>query len=165
LDIFFGVNGLETNGFQSFTFDRQPLIIIGADHKGAKTDRAMNKPERKMLSDSAVEMIASRFKVLSDGTRLRLLHALFEGKMNIGQLVEATQVNQANVSKHMATLLEANMVARHREGTHVYYHISDKSIFDLCDLMCNKLRKDFEECAAQFSKTTLDPEPTRKIKQ
>ena len=112
----------------------------------------MSKSERKILSDTAVSMIAGRFKVLSDATRLRLLHALFDGKLNVSQLVETTGISQANVSKHMAILLEAKMVGRSREGTHVYYFISDQSIFDLCELMCNKIQKDFEECVAQFSK-------------
>lgn len=33
------------------------------------------------------------------------------------------------------------MVARRKEGLNVFYSISDPVVFELCDLVCNKLRK------------------------
>ncbi|MCS7079506.1 MAG: metalloregulator ArsR/SmtB family transcription factor [Chloracidobacterium sp.] len=90
------------------------------------------------LSDEALEMIAARFRVLSEPTRLKLLNLLRErGEMSVGELVTETGYGQANVSKHLLVLLDAGMVARRREGTSVRYRIADETIFALCELVCS----------------------------
>ncbi|HOW66484.1 MAG TPA: metalloregulator ArsR/SmtB family transcription factor [Candidatus Paceibacterota bacterium] len=111
----------------------------------------MNKKTHKVFSDTAFQIIANRFKVLSDPSRLRILHALQGGEMNVSQLVAATGISQANVSKHLALLLEAVMVGRRREGANVFYSIADSCVFELCDLMCNKLQREFDTRAAEFA--------------
>lgn len=95
-------------------------------------------------------MIAARFKVLSEPNRLKLLAALQEGERNVTQLVEATGATQANVSKHLSLLMEAGMVKRRKDGLNVYYEISDPMIFQLCDLMCAKMEKEFAEKSGHF---------------
>jgi ArsR family transcriptional regulator len=59
--------------------------------------------------------------------------------MSVSEMVEATGAGQANVSKHLALLLDAGIVARRKDGLMVYYRVSDASIFDLCDAVCNSL--------------------------
>lgn len=83
-------------------------------------------------------MIAARFRVLSEPTRLKLLNLLRErGEMSVGELVTETGYGQANVSKHLLVLLDAGMVARRREGTSARYRIADETIFALCELVCS----------------------------
>ncbi len=96
-------------------------------------------------------MVAARFKVLADPTRLRLLHALESGEKNVTQLVTATGGLQANISKHLALLANAGMVGRRKEGLNVFYSIADETIFRLCALMCSQLQKEFDQKAAHFS--------------
>ena len=96
-------------------------------------------------------MVAARFKVLADPTRLRLLHALESGEKNVTQLVTATGGLQANISKHLALLANAGMVGRRKEGLNVFYFIADETILRLCALMCSKLQKEFDQKAAHFS--------------
>ena len=98
-----------------------------------------------------MEMVAARFKVLADPTRLRLLHALESGEKNVTQLVTATGGLQANISKHLALLANAGMVGRRKEGLNVFYFIADETILRLCALMCSKLQKEFDQKAAHFS--------------
>ena len=94
---------------------------------------------KKQLTDEALEMIATRFKLLADPMRLRLLHALGERELTVGELVEATGGGQANVSKHLGALLEAGIVARRKAGLNAFYSIADQSIFDLCEMVCDRL--------------------------
>lgn len=91
------------------------------------------------LTDEALEMIATRFKLLADPMRLRILHTLGKGEMTVSELVEATKGGQANISKHLGTLLEAGIVARRKEGLNAYYSVSDETIFELCETVCNRL--------------------------
>ena len=102
------------------------------------------------MSEGALALVADRFKVLSEPNRLKLLAALHDGELNVSQLVTTTDATQANVSKHLGILMDAGMVSRRKEGLNVYYMISDPTIFQLCDLMCSKIEKEFAAKTAHF---------------
>jgi len=93
------------------------------------------------LSDEALEMIAGRFRMLAEPTRLRILNTLGEKELRVSELVESTGANQANISKHLSALLDAGIVSRRKDGLNAFYRVSDPSIFDLCDLVCGGLRE------------------------
>jgi DNA-binding transcriptional ArsR family regulator len=96
---------------------------------------------RDNLSEKALEKVAERFKALSEPMRLRLVYALMDGEKTVSQLVEQTGGLQANVSKHLGVLLDAGILGRRKEGTSAYYRISDKSVFELCDLVCGSIEE------------------------
>ncbi len=96
------------------------------------------------LSDEALEMIAGRFRLLAEPMRLKILNTLRDREMSVTELVAATGANQANVSKHLGTLLEAGIVSRRKEGLSAFYRVADASIFDLCDVVCTRLRDQLE---------------------
>ncbi len=98
----------------------------------------------KQLSDAALELIATRFRALSEPMRLRLLNLLMQGEQTVGQLVEATGSGQANVSKHLAVLREAGMVGVRKEGLTSVCFIADPIVNELCDMMCCRLREEME---------------------
>ena len=110
----------------------------------------MNSSDPKTLPPAALEIIADRFKALSEPTRLRLLNALMSGEKSVSHLVEITGINQASVSKHLGQLADAHMVGRRREGANVIYFISDETLFEICRLMCAKLQKEIGDTAARF---------------
>lgn len=60
----------------------------------------------------------------------------------VSQLVDALDLQQANVSKQLGMLHDAGIVSRRRIGNHVEYAIADQVIFDLCELVCGKLKRD-----------------------
>jgi DNA-binding transcriptional ArsR family regulator len=93
------------------------------------------------LADDLVELIARRFRVIGEPTRIRLLDRLRDGEASVNELTEALGASQQNVSKHLAGLAEAGILARRREGTHVYYRIADESVFALCELVCGSLQE------------------------
>lgn len=106
--------------------------------------------KKHVLSEHGLELVARRFQVLSEPARLRLLMALREGEQNVTALVEATDLGQGNVSKHLGILADAHIVERRREGANVYYAIADPQIFELCELMCSKLEREFAAKSAHF---------------
>lgn len=92
------------------------------------------------LSEEALELIANRFRLLADPMRLKILHTLGNGEMNVGELVAAANAGQANVSKHLGAMLEAGIVSRRKEGLNAIYRVSDETIFELCDVVCSRLK-------------------------
>lgn len=96
-----------------------------------------NKPSRESF-----EAIAQLFKAFADPTRLQLLRALQEKTKNVGELVKELDLTQANVSKHLQILFEANVLSREKRGTATYYSIDDEIVYQLCDLVCTKINRD-----------------------
>jgi DNA-binding transcriptional ArsR family regulator len=99
------------------------------------------------LSRESLEAVARLFHALAEPTRLAILQALKEGPRSVGELVESLGAKQANISKQLGLLFEAGLLARERQGNQVYYSIREAVIFDLCDLVCAKLRRDAERQA------------------
>jgi DNA-binding transcriptional ArsR family regulator len=98
----------------------------------------------KSLPDALLEPVAERFKVLSEPARLRILRELRAGERTVSDLIEATGLNQANLSKHLQLLHTHRFVARRKEGLYVYYRLADDDVFLLCDLVCDRLERDVE---------------------
>ena len=105
----------------------------------------------KQLSDPALELIATRFRALSEPMRLRLLNLLMQGEQSVGQLVEASGSSQANVSKHLSLLREAGMVGVRKEGLTSICFIADPVVNELCDMMCSRLREEMEDKAKSLA--------------
>jgi len=105
---------------------------------------------KKELSPLALELIAARFRALSEPMRLRLLNLLMGGEKSVGQLVEATGSSQANVSKHLSVLREAGMIAMRKEGVSSFCFIADPVVNELCEMMCSRLREEMESKVQAF---------------
>ena len=93
------------------------------------------------VSEEALTLIASWFRTLAEPSRLKILRALEEGEKNITELVSATGLTQANVSRHVQSLTEAGMVGRRRDGLASICFIADPTITELCDTVCDNLMK------------------------
>ena len=96
----------------------------------------------KRLTPEMIELIAERFKVLAEPARLEILAALRDGEMTVGELVSALELGQANVSKHLQLLHAFGFVSRRKDGLYVRYALADRSVFQLCDLMCGRIEAD-----------------------
>jgi len=91
------------------------------------------------MNAEMIDLVAGRFKALSDPARLRILNALRGGEFSVTELVEETSLGQANVSKHLALLHTLGFVKRRKDGLFTYYALADKDIFKLCDIMCSRI--------------------------
>ncbi len=113
------------------------------------------KPADRM-SDRMLELIAGRFRTLGEPYRLRILQVLETGERSVGELVEALDGNQSNVSKHLRVLYEGGLVTRRREGTSILYAIGDPMVFKLCELVCRnaeeRTRQELEEISASSTR-------------
>ena len=103
------------------------------------------------LPDLLVEQIASRFRVIGEPTRIRILDHLRDGEESVQELTAALGTTQQNASKHLAVLHSAGIVSRRREGNRVLYAIADESVFELCDKVCGGLRRQLAELDEMLS--------------
>ena len=105
-------------------------------------------PTPLRLSDPLVELVAARFRVLGEPTRIRLLDRLRDGAATVHELHEAVGGTQQNVSKHLGVLLQAGLVSRTKQGTSARYAIADDGVFALCDEVCGGLRRQVADLGA-----------------
>lgn len=105
------------------------------------------KLDPRELPDAALELIAARFRLLGEATRLKLILALHDGERNVTELVNDTGIAQANVSRHLQALTDAGLLVRRKEGVKVYYSVAEQAIFDLCNHVCGSLQKHLSQQA------------------
>ncbi len=107
------------------------------------------KKKRKM-SDAQLEESARLFAMLAEPSRLMLLRALMDGPMTVTELVNATKMQQGNVSKHLSLLQQARFVRGKRDGNFVRYEICDFRLIQLCELMCARIQQDARTLAQKL---------------
>ena len=83
--------------------------------------------------------MAERFRALAEPARLHIMNELRDGERTVGELVDATGLGTANVSKHLQLLHAAGFVTRRKEGLYVWYGLAGDDVFTLCDIMCGRL--------------------------
>ncbi|MBN2702669.1 MAG: ArsR family transcriptional regulator [Pontiellaceae bacterium] len=62
------------------------------------------------------------FKALADEGRLRILRAIDQAELSVAELVQALEMPQSSVSRHLKPMREAGLVAARRDGTSVFYN-------------------------------------------
>ncbi|MEL6400274.1 MAG: metalloregulator ArsR/SmtB family transcription factor [Cyanobacteria bacterium J06626_4] len=107
------------------------------------------------LSPVALNLMAGFFKVLSESSRLQIVCVLRAGPKNVTEIIEATGLGQANVSKHLKMLAQAGVVSRQPQGVSVYYQIANPFVFELCELACDALSIQIEQQNKQFEQLDL----------
>jgi ArsR family transcriptional regulator len=70
--------------------------------------------------------LVTALKAAAEPTRLRILLLLAGGELNVKDLTLVLGQSQPRISRHMKLLCEAGLVERFRDGSWVYFHISDR---------------------------------------
>lgn len=98
-----------------------------------------------LLSNEALELVAARFRALADPTRLRILNRLMQGERSVQELVDDTELEQPNVSRHLSHLRREGIVERRPEGNRAIYRIQDPTIVELCGIVCGGLAEQLSD--------------------
>jgi DNA-binding transcriptional ArsR family regulator len=98
-------------------------------------------PLPQPLTDAAAELIASRFRLMSEPMRVKILDRLREGELTVQELADAVGTTRQNVSKHLGVLAREGVVARRKDGNFSRYRVADEGIFELCRLVCGGIER------------------------
>lgn len=102
------------------------------------------------LTPDVLDLVADRFKALAEPARLHILNVLRDGEHSVSEIMDATGLGQANVSKHLRLLHALRFVERRKEGLYVHYRLADEDVFRLCDLMCGRIAREADERSRLF---------------
>ncbi len=64
------------------------------------------------------------FKILADGTRLRLLRVLRQGDFTVQDLMHILDMGQSRISRHLKLMTDAGLLQIEKQGTWHYYRLS-----------------------------------------
>ena len=95
--------------------------------------------------DRVFAVVARYFGVLSEPTRLKILHAICQDERSVSAIVDATGATQTNVSRHLGLMLNAGVVSRRRDGNAVYYRVADPEFVDICRSVCVQIASRIDE--------------------
>ncbi len=90
-------------------------------------------------SDQVFEMAAAIFRVMSSPMRLKIISSLCNGEKNVGQLLDEIETTQPNMSQHLNTLYQAEVLGKRRDGVQIYYRIINDRVATLCRAVCTQI--------------------------
>ncbi len=89
------------------------------------------------ITESELSDISLMLKALADQTRLKIMKSLHEGEKCVRDIIEDVGSGQANISKHLQILSRSHLLSSRKEGTTVYYRLSDPCVADICRAVCS----------------------------
>lgn len=94
----------------------------------------VNRIKKIMPSDDLLFDIAEVFKVFGDTTRMKIISALLEAELCVGDIAEITNSTQSAISHQLRVLKQAKLVKFRKDGKTVYYSLDDEHISDLYEI-------------------------------
>ena len=95
--------------------------------------------------DPVFDAVAAYFSVLSEPTRLRIVHAICEEEKPVSQIVDEIGATQTNVSRHLSLMFRSGVLARRKDGNQVYYRVADAAMVEICRSVCNQIAGRMDE--------------------
>jgi DNA-binding transcriptional ArsR family regulator len=76
---------------------------------------------------------ADLFRVLGHPARVRIIELLRDGERSVGSLQGALGLDSSGTSQHLAVLRTNGLVVGRRDGTTIYYSVTEPGVYDLLD--------------------------------
>ncbi|MFW6232878.1 MAG: ArsR/SmtB family transcription factor, partial [Bacteroidota bacterium] len=91
---------------------------------------------KKSFTDEEIDLLAKKFKILSEPSRLKILRTLFQGEKCVTEIINSTGLLQANVSKQLRILEKEGILASRAAGLQRFYKLEDENILQICNAIC-----------------------------
>jgi DNA-binding transcriptional ArsR family regulator len=104
----------------------------------------MKDDASEQTSLQVFERAAELFALLAVPVRLRIISVLCRGEQNVSCLLGEIKVSQPAMSGHLSVLYRADVLARRRSGTQIFYRIADESVVTVCKAACSQVELDGE---------------------
>lgn len=86
---------------------------------------------REPLPADHVALVAEVFRMLADGTRIRILWALIDSELSVNEIAAEVGKSGPAVSQHLAKLRMARLVRTRRDGTQIFYQLENDHVRQL----------------------------------
>lgn len=93
----------------------------------------LSKIDSQIPEDEILYDLADLFKIFGDTTRIKILYALREAELCVGDLAELLKMNQSAVSHQLKILKQSKLVKFRREGKTIWYSLADNHVVTIID--------------------------------
>ncbi len=90
------------------------------------------------------ESVARYFALLSEPTRLRIMHSICQQEKSVNQIVDELGASQTNVSRHLGLMYQAGVLGRRKDGNQVLYRVTDAAFTEICRTVCVRVAAELE---------------------
>ncbi len=84
-----------------------------------------------VLDEDTADHMADLFRSLSDPTRLKIISALMDGEVNVGNLVEQLGLSKSAISHQLRGLRDKRVIRSRKQGRQVFIALDDDHIAEL----------------------------------
>ena len=111
-------------------------LDLQASHDEMVQQILESQPSEEYLYD-----LAELFKVFGDSTRIRILYALFEGELCVGDIATILNMSQSSVSHQLRILKDSKLVRYRREGKMIFYALDDDHVRTILSMGMNHVEE------------------------
>ena len=86
---------------------------------------------RKMMNEKELTELAELFKVFGDSSRIKILYALFETEMGVGDIADTIDMTISAVSHQLRILKQNHLVKSRRDGKSIFYSLDDDHVYKI----------------------------------
>ena len=86
------------------------------------------KVRDELPDDEILYDLAELFRVFGDSTRIKILYALFESELCVGDIATLLNLSQSSVSHQLRLLKTSKLVKFRREGKAMFYSLDDEHV-------------------------------------
>lgn len=87
--------------------------------------------KENMPDDILIYDLAEFFKVFADSTRMKIIYALLNKELCVGDIANIVNTTQSAISHQLRILKQAKLVKFKKEGKLVYYSLDDEHIREI----------------------------------
>lgn len=84
--------------------------------------------KNNMPNDELIYDLAEFFKVFADSTRMKIIYALLNNELCVGDIANIANTTQSAISHQLRLLKNSKLVKYRKEGKTVYYSLDDDHI-------------------------------------
>ena len=110
-----------------------------AENKNAAEEKIVNqdaaeKLAKSMPDDEYLYDLSELFRIFGDSTRIKILFALFEEELCVGDIAAILNLSQSSVSHQLRILKDNKLVKFRRDGKSIYYSLDDDHVRSILQL-------------------------------
>jgi DNA-binding transcriptional ArsR family regulator len=106
------------------------------------------------MADAMRRFKADIFQALAHPTRVAIVEALRDGELAAAEIMQRVQVEQANLSQHLAVLRAKQVVRSRKAGNQVFYAIKHPVLIDVLDLLKRYYQSHLRDTVAMLDELT-----------
>lgn len=97
------------------------------------------------MNEKITQTKADILKAIAHPTRINILESLRVGERCVCEIIDEVNIEQSNVSQHLAVLKKLDIVSSKKDGLRVIYRVKHEEIFQILSLLDSLISSQMEE--------------------